>query len=234
MNWCSAIRFHRMLRLRPSTGIALWPTPRGGPSMRSGSSGGPTIGTMAPAYRAICLCTCFRASTSCSTRKDRRGRWPLGLADYAEGAPPCGFQAGSARRTSRGGPRRPRDSGSWARKASCILAGTACGPARPSSGARLQYRGAAEFLREYRKKYPPRPAALDSLLVTPAEEFPGPERPLRSRRPHGQFSEGGAQPQTGGGGRGVRLARGRAALLANASHFERKICGWDPRAMERT
>ena len=23
------------------------------------------------------------------------------------------------------------------------------------------------------------------------------------------------------------------ALLANASHFERKICGWDPRAMER-
>jgi predicted dehydrogenase len=90
-----------------------------------------------------------------------------------------------------------------------------------------------EFLREYRQKYPVRPATPDSMRSTPGEEFPAPEdysdhaahmasflAAVRSRKPVVEDAVFG-------------LRAAGPALLANASHFERKICGWDPRAMER-
>jgi predicted dehydrogenase len=90
-----------------------------------------------------------------------------------------------------------------------------------------------EYVHEYRKKYPPRPATPDNLRLTPVEEYLAPEdysdhaahvanffAAVRSRRPVIEDAVFG-------------LRAAGPALLANASHFERKICGWDARAMER-
>jgi predicted dehydrogenase len=90
-----------------------------------------------------------------------------------------------------------------------------------------------EYLREYRKKYPAMEATADGMRLTPVEEFLAPHdysdhaahvanffAAVRSRKPVVEDAVFG-------------LREAGPALLANASHFERKICGWDPRAMER-
>jgi hypothetical protein len=90
-----------------------------------------------------------------------------------------------------------------------------------------------QFLREYRQKYPVRPATPDSMRATPVEEFLAPDdysdhaahmanflAVVRSRKPVVEDAVFG-------------LRAAGPALLANASHFEGKNCGWDPRAMER-
>jgi len=90
-----------------------------------------------------------------------------------------------------------------------------------------------QFLREYRKKYPVRPATLGSMRSTPAEEFLAPEgysdhaahmanflAAVRSRKPVVEDAVFG-------------LRAAGPALLANASFYEQKICGWNPQSMER-
>jgi len=90
-----------------------------------------------------------------------------------------------------------------------------------------------EFLREYRRKYPARPATPDRMRRTLVEIFLAPDgysdhaahmanffAAVRSRKPVVEDAVFG-------------LRAAGPALLANASHYERKICGWDPRAMER-
>jgi predicted dehydrogenase len=90
-----------------------------------------------------------------------------------------------------------------------------------------------EFVQDYRKKYPARAASPDSMRVTPVEEFLAPDdysdhashmanffAAVRSRKPVVEDAVFG-------------LRAAGPALLANASHYERQICGWDPRAMER-
>ncbi len=90
-----------------------------------------------------------------------------------------------------------------------------------------------EYLREYRRKYPPVAATPESMRVTPAEEYLAPEdysdhaahmanflAAVRSRKPVVEDAVFG-------------LRAAGPALLANASHYEKKICGWDPQAMER-
>ena len=93
--------------------------------------------------------------------------------------------------------------------------------------------GQREFLRGYRAKYPARAATPESMRVTPVEEYLAPEdysdhaahmanflAAVRSRKPVVEDAVFG-------------LRAAGPALLTNASHFERKICGWDPKAMER-
>jgi predicted dehydrogenase len=90
-----------------------------------------------------------------------------------------------------------------------------------------------EFLGEYRKKYPVRPETPENMRLTPEEEFLAPEdysdhaahmanflAAVRSRKPVVEDAVFG-------------LRAAGPALLVNAGYYERKICGWDPRAMER-
>ena len=107
---------------------------------------------------------------------------------------------------------------------------------RPEPGYNIESFAAATqqaYLREYRKKYPLAPATPENMPLTPVEEFPAPEgysdhaahlanffAAVRSRRPVVEDAVFG-------------LRAAGPALLANASHFERQICGWDPRTMER-
>ncbi len=90
-----------------------------------------------------------------------------------------------------------------------------------------------EFLRSYRKKYPEPAATSANMRAEPVEEFLAPDdysdhvhhlanflAAVRSRKPVVEDAVFG-------------LRAAGPALLANASHFERKICGWDPVAMER-
>ena len=71
-----SIRFRPTRRRRPSTGIVSSAARRSGRSSRCACSAGATIATTAPAFRAICSCTCSPASTSCSTRWDPRASSP--------------------------------------------------------------------------------------------------------------------------------------------------------------
>jgi len=91
----------------------------------------------------------------------------------------------------------------------------------------------AEFLREYRRRYPEPADTPKTMRLTPTEEFLAPEdysdhaghianffAAVRSRKPVVEDAVFG-------------LRAAGPALLANASYFERKICCWNPRAMER-
>ena len=91
-----------------------------------------------------------------------------------------------------------------------------------------------EYLREYRKRYPPAPATVETMHSVPVEEYLAPDdysdhaahvanffAAVRSRKPVVEDAVFG-------------LRAAGPALLANASQYEQKICGWDPKAMKRT
>jgi hypothetical protein len=78
-----------------------------------------------------------------------------------------------------------------------------------------------------------RPETPENMRLTPEEEFLAPEdysdhaahmanflAAVRSRKPVVEDAVFG-------------LRAAGPALLVNAGYYERKICGWDPRAMER-
>ncbi|HTQ55938.1 MAG TPA: Gfo/Idh/MocA family oxidoreductase [Bryobacteraceae bacterium] len=90
-----------------------------------------------------------------------------------------------------------------------------------------------EYLRAYRQKYPARPATPDNMRVTPTQEFPAPEDYSDHTAHVANFFAAvrSRQPVVEDAVFGLRAAG--PALLANASHFEQKICGWNPRTMER-
>ena len=79
-------RFRPTPRRRPSTGIASSAARRSGRSIRCGCFAGATTATTAPAFPAICSCTCSPGSTSCSTRSGRRAQSPAaGSAIWNDG-----------------------------------------------------------------------------------------------------------------------------------------------------
>ncbi len=90
-----------------------------------------------------------------------------------------------------------------------------------------------EYLREYRKKYPEAEVTPASMRMTPAEEFLAPDEYSDHAAHVANFfaSVRSRKPVVEDAVFGLRAAG--PALLANASHYEQKICGWDPRAMER-
>jgi len=91
-----------------------------------------------------------------------------------------------------------------------------------------------EYLREYRKKYPLPAATPDNMRTTPVDEFLAAEDYSDHAAHMANFFAAvrNRKPVTEDAVFGLRAAG--PALLANSSHFERKICGWDPQAMERT
>jgi predicted dehydrogenase len=90
-----------------------------------------------------------------------------------------------------------------------------------------------QYLREYRRKYPLVAPSVDTMLATPVEEYLAPDdysdhadhvsnffASVRSRKPVVEDAVFG-------------LRAAGPALLANQSNYQREICGWDPKAMER-
>jgi predicted dehydrogenase len=163
----------------------------------------------------------------------------LGLADYAEGAHHPAFNLGLRVNFEQGseetsGFRFVGEKGILHIDGDSVRLARHNRPAEP--GYNIETFAEAtqqEFLREYRAKYPARPATPDSMRLTPVEEFPAPDgysdhaahmanflAAVRSRKPVVEDAVFG-------------LRAAGPALLANASHYERKICGWDPKAMER-
>jgi predicted dehydrogenase len=163
----------------------------------------------------------------------------LGLADYAEGADHPAFNLG-LRVNFEQGSEETSGFRFVGEKGILHIHGDGVRLARhnrpPEPGYNIETFAEAtqrEFLLEYRKKYPARPATPDSMRWTPVEEFLAPDdysdhaahmanffAAVRSRKPVVEDAVFG-------------LRAAGPALLANASHYERKICGWDPQAMER-
>ena len=190
-------------------------------------------GTTAPAYRAICSCICSRACTSCSTptgpvrvmatggtRYWNDGReipdLMLGMADYAEGAQHPAFNL-RLRVNFEQGAEETSGFRFVGEKGILRIGGDGVRLARhnrpPEPGYNIETFAEApseEYLREYRKKYPVAALTPETMRMTPVRGISGAGRVQRSRRAHGQFLRRGAQPQAGGGGRGVRVARGRS------------------------
>jgi len=90
-----------------------------------------------------------------------------------------------------------------------------------------------QYLREYRQKYPLVAPSVDTMLATPAEEYLAPDDYSDHVEHVSNFfaSVRSRKPVVEDAAFGLRAAG--PALLANQSHYQREICGWDPKAMER-
>jgi hypothetical protein len=90
-----------------------------------------------------------------------------------------------------------------------------------------------EYLREYRKRYPLAAPTADTMRVEPVEEYLAPHG-YEDHAAHvaNFFSAVRTRvPVVEDAVFGLRAAG--PALLANHSHYEQKICGWDPGIMQR-
>jgi hypothetical protein len=163
----------------------------------------------------------------------------LGLADYAEGAHHPAFNLG-LRVNFEQGSEETSGFRFVGEKGILHIQGDGVRLARhnrpPEPGYNIETFAEAtqrEFLREYRKKYPVRPATADSMRLTPVEEFLAPDDYSDHAAHMANFLAAvrNRKPVVEDAVFGLRAAG--PALLANASLYERKICGWDPRAMER-
>jgi predicted dehydrogenase len=88
-----------------------------------------------------------------------------------------------------------------------------------------------EFLRRYRQQYPPRQAGPDSLLPEKVEHYVPPREHDAHQEHHRAFYAAirAGKPSIEDAVFGFRAAG--PSLLANVSHFERRICAWDPETM---
>jgi predicted dehydrogenase len=163
----------------------------------------------------------------------------LGLADYAEGAHHPAFNLG-LRVNFEQGSEETSGFRFVGEKGILHIQGDGVRLARhnrpPEPGYNIETFAEAtqqEFLREYRKKYPLRPATADSMRLTPVEEFLAPDDYSDHAAHMANFLAAvrNRKPVVEDAVFGLRAAG--PALLTNASLYERKICGWDPRAMER-
>ncbi len=91
-----------------------------------------------------------------------------------------------------------------------------------------------EYLREYRKKYPPIEPSVEAMRSAPTEEFLAPPGYSDHLHHFQNFfaavrnrTEVVEDPVFG-------LRAAGPALLANDSYYEQKICWWDPGTMRRT
>ncbi|MCC6857129.1 MAG: Gfo/Idh/MocA family oxidoreductase [Bryobacterales bacterium] len=88
-----------------------------------------------------------------------------------------------------------------------------------------------QFLREYRRKYPERPASLETMLPEKTERYTPPRGHEAHQEHHRNFYAAirAGRPAFEDAVFGFRAAG--PALLANTSYFERRICTWDPENM---
>lgn len=86
-----------------------------------------------------------------------------------------------------------------------------------------------EFMRQYRKKYPAKPATPANVIASRETRFP--IRQDAHAEHHRQFyaSIRGNKPSVEDAVFGLRAAG--PALLSNVSYFERRMCHWDPKEM---
>jgi len=91
-----------------------------------------------------------------------------------------------------------------------------------------------EFKREYYVKYPQRRPNADSMRPDKEEKFVPPPGSDAHVLHHQNFyaSVRAGRPSIEDAVFGFRAAG--PALLTNVSYFERRVCGWDPGAMQRT
>ena len=89
----------------------------------------------------------------------------------------------------------------------------------------------AEFLREYREKYPPLPANADSMRANSVTRYAPPSGYNDLKDHHRVFLEAvkSRKPVTENSTFGFRAAG--PALASNVSYFEQRMCGWNPETM---
>jgi predicted dehydrogenase len=90
-----------------------------------------------------------------------------------------------------------------------------------------------QFLREYRKQYPPRMPNADSIRPESEEKYVPPRGYNDHLDHHRNFIDAvrSRKPVVEDPAFGFRAAG--PALLSNASYFEQRVCGWDPESMTR-
>jgi hypothetical protein len=130
-------------------------------------------------------------------------------------------------------------SGSWAAKGVMTVGGGVSvtkQPPEPEPGTTVgtfSRQTQEQFMKEYRKKYPPRQATAASMEPTAEQRFQARARLQRSPRPLRELLQCVRTPQTGGGGCDVRITGGGAgAAVQRKLLFSGKILEWDPVKMQ--